>query len=134
MIQKNQNITLLTTNALGFPPFVFHQAIKFYGTDNHALVIHRSTSGVEIVDYNAFMKGRHIIRKKIYKVTHPFDPYYIQMCDNKPFDWMNNNCEDFASEMIERTTDKRIYPKSMQRVIWIAIFAIILAVLIYFKR
>ena len=132
-MKQQQNITLITTNAIGFPPFVFHRAIKFYDTEGNPVIIHRSTSGVEIVDYGTFMKGRHIISQEEYPIRYTFDPISIMQKDDKRFDWMNNNCEDFAYEVVEQTTGKPMKPHSPQRCLWIGITAVILLLMILAK-
>jgi hypothetical protein len=133
MKENNQNIELITTNAIGFPPFVFHRAIKFYDTKGNPLIIHRSTSGVEIVDFGTFMRNRHIISHERYPIRYTFDPVKLMKEDKKPFDWMNNNCEDFASEVIEQTTGQDMKPRSPQRCLWIGIVAVILLFMILIK-
>ena len=133
MKTDKQHITLLTTNAIGFPPFIFHKAIKFYGTDNRPYIIHRATSGAEITDYGTFMKGRHIIHEEVYPIKFQFDPLSIVKEDKKEFDWVNNNCEDFTTEVIKKTSGKNIRPSSPQRTFWLAILIIGLITLILAK-
>lgn len=132
-MKNNKNIKLLTTNALGFPPFIFHRAIKFYGTDGTPYIIHRTTSGVEITDYGTFMKGRHIIKAEQYPIRFDFDPVQIKQKDKKPFDWMSNNCEDFASQVVEKTCGIPQKPSSPQRCAWIGAVALILLLMILIK-
>lgn len=133
MKEDKQHITLLTTNALGYPPFIFHRAIKFYGTDNCPYIIHRATSGAEITDYGTFMKGRHILHKETYPIKYQFDPQSIVKEDKKEFDWMNNNCEDFTSEIIEKASGKTIRPSSPQRAFWFGVLAAGIVTLIIAK-
>lgn len=135
MQQTNKHITLLTTNALGFPFLIRHKAIKFTGEDNKPYIIHRTTSGVEIISYEQFMKQRHIILHKRYPLRRKFDAQQIKTEHNQePFDWMTNNCEDFASEVIEEVSCERMRPHSPQRVMWIAIVAIILVLMVIIKN
>lgn len=127
-------IALITTNALGFPPFVFHRAIKFWSTDGSPLIIHRTTSGIEITDYGTFMKGRKILREETYPIRFDFDPIQIKATEPQKFDWFENNCEDFTSHVIENSCGKQMRPASPQRTIWIAVFGIILLLMVIAKQ
>lgn len=127
-------IALITTNAIGFPPFVFHRAIKFWSTDGSPLIIHRTTSGIEITDYGTFMKGRKILREESYPIRFDFDPIQIKETEPQKFDWFENNCEDFASHVIENSCGKQMRPASPQRTIWIVVFGIILLLMVILKR
>lgn len=126
-------IALITTNALGFPPFVFHRAIKFWTTDGTPLIIHRTTSGVEITDYGTFMKGRRIFREEQYPIRFDFDPIQIKETEPQKFDWFENNCEDFTSHVIEQSCGQKKRPASPQRVIWIVLFALLLMIMLMIK-
>lgn len=135
MQTQHQHITLLTTNALGFPFLIRHKAIKFTGTDNRPYIIHRTTSGVEILTYKTFMEKRHVIRHKHYPIRKEFDPNKIVTIQNrKSFNWMTNNCEDFASEVIEDVSCVKMQPHSPQRTTWIIVLAIILIAMIIVKK
>lgn len=129
-----KHITVLTTNALGFPPIVFHKAIRFKRTDGKYYVLHQTTSGIEILSFENFMKGRHIYTEKNYPIRYNFNPEQIVQEDKKTFDWMGYNCEDFTSEVIESACGKTIRPKSPQRVFWISVVAIAFIILIIWKR
>lgn len=131
MVQPVSHITLITTNAIGFPPFIFHRAIRFRAADGKTYVLHQTTTGVEILSYEKFMNGRTIYAEKSYPVRYGFDPERIKQEDKKEFDWMGNNCEDFTSEVIESASGKQMRPKSPQRAFWILILAVILVALIY---
>lgn len=132
-MKQTKNIELIITNALGFPPFIMHRAILFYDKKGQQLILHKTTSGAEIVHYDTFMKGRQILHKKTYPILFNFDPVTIVKEDTKPFDWMNNNCEDFTSQVIEQTTGQTITPKSPQRTAWMSILIIILLTMILIK-
>ncbi len=134
MKPQARNIELLTTNALGFPPIVFHRAIKFYSKDNKPYIVHRTTTGAEILDYKTFMKDRYIIHQEPFPIRFEFNPVEIVSKDTKPFDWMNNNCEDFASEVVEQTSGVPMKPRSPQRTTWMIILAMILITIILVKR
>lgn len=133
MKHQPKNIELITTNALGFPPFVFHRAILFHNKKGAPLIIHRTTSGAELTDYGTFMKGRQIIHREKYPVRFEFDPFTIVKEDKKPFDWMCNNCEDFTSQVVEQTSGQKMTPSSPQRATWIAVLIIILLAMILIK-
>ena len=131
---NNKHISILTTNALGFNFLVKHKAIKFENEDNLPLILHRTTSGVEIITYNKFIQDRHIFKEKKYTITQDFDPYQIQSYyNNKPFNWITNNCEDFVADVIRDVTDNTIKPRSPQRTFWITLTAIILIAMIIVK-
>ena len=130
MTGKQQHITLLTTNALGFIPFVFHKAIRFQSTDGQTLIIHLTTSGPELVNYDNFLTQRTVYKEKDIPVIHPFDPYDIMQNEKNQFDWMNNNCEDFTSRIEKQVTGKECLLHSPQRTFWICFLAIILILLV----
>ena len=131
----NKHITLLTTNALGFPFLIRHKAIKFTGDDNGQYIIHRTTSSVEIISYEQFMTQRHITSHKRYPLRRDFNPQQIMIEQNKkPFDWMTNNCEDFASEVVEQVTGETMRPHSPQRILWIIVVALILIFMVTIKN
>ena len=132
-MKHTKNIELITTNALGFPPFIMHRAILFYNKKGQPLIMHRTTSGAEIIDYATFMQGRQILHRETFPIVFDFDPVTIVKEDTKPFDWMNNNCEDFTSQVIEQTTGKTVSPKSPQRAAWIGILIVILLTMILIK-
>lgn len=127
---QNANITLITTNALGFPFFMFHRAIKFRGQNGIPMIIHNTTSGVEIISYKDFMKGRHIYRAKRYSIKDQFNPYEIIRLENQDFDWMNYNCEDFTTKLVNTYTDGHLYMSSPQRNFWMILTFILLTILI----
>lgn len=135
-MQKTNNcITLITTNALGFPLLIRHKAIKFTGEDNKEMILHRTTSGVEIISYTDFMKERHIINHRAYPVRRTFDAVQLMQKGNETtFNWMSNNCEDFTSEVIEQTTGVRMRPRSPQRTKWMIVLGLILLVMILVKK
>lgn len=135
MQQTHNRITLLTTNAIGFPFIVRHKAIKFTDENNTTKVIHRTTSGVEILSYNVFMKERHIINHKAYPLRREFDAESLLVKYNhEPFNWMSNNCEDFTSDVIKETCGVEIRPRSAQRTNWIIVLGVILILMILIKR
>ena len=133
MEDNQNNIVLLTTNSPGFPPVVFHRAIKFWSSDNQPLIIHRTISGIEITDYGTFMKKRHILHEETIPLKIKFDPIEIKKNHQEKFDWLNNNCEDFTSEVIEETCGKHQRPASPQRCFWIALLAVILITIILLR-
>lgn len=134
MTQTQKHITLITTNALGFPPIVFHKAIRFQGTDGKYYVLHQTTTGIEIISYEKFMKDRHIYAEKNYPIRYDFEPEKIKQEDKKTFDWMNYNCEDFAAEVVESTSGKIMRPKSPQRTFWMIVFAVTIVALILIRK
>ena len=135
MSKTNKQLTLLTTNAIGFPFLIRHKAIKFTDETNTTKVIHRTTSGVEILSYKKFMNERHIINHKTYPLHREFDAETILVKYNqKPFNWMSNNCEDFTSQVIEETCQVEMTPHSPQRRNWIIVLAVILILMILIKR
>jgi hypothetical protein len=79
------------------------------------------------------MQGREILHRETFPIVFDFDPATIVKEDTKPFDWMNNNCEDFTSQIIEQTTGQTITPKSPQRAAWIGILIVILLTMILIK-
>ena len=131
---KDNYITLLTTNSVGFPPFILHRAIKFYTTDGTPYILHQTVTGIEIIEYEKFIKERTIYNERQYPIKYNFDPVSIKAHDKKDFDWMSNNCEDFTSEIIESSCGKQLRPKSPQRTFWMTVFAIILITLVITKR
>lgn len=130
---QNKHITLITTNAIGFPFFMFHRAIKFRGQNGLPMVIHNTTGGVEIINYDAFMKGRHIYQSKRYSIRDQFNPYEIIKFENRDFDWMNYNCEDFTSKIINNYTSGHLYFSSPQRNFWMTLAFVLLIILILKK-
>lgn len=128
-------ITLITTNAKGFPILIKHKAILFEDENKHPYIIHRTTSGVEIITLQEFMKGRHIINHKQYPIRREFNAQTILAKYNQePFDWMSNNCEDFTSHVIEDIACTPMRPYSRQRTAWIIVLAIILITMILIKK
>ena len=81
------------------------------------------------------MKKRHIINHKAYPLRREFDAEAL-LCkyNQQPFDWMNNNCEDFASDVIEETCGVAMRPRSPQRTNWIVVLGVILILMILIKR
>lgn len=128
-------ITLLTTNAKGFPLFIKHKAILYEDKSGLPYIIHRTTSGVEIITLQEFMKERHVINHQQYPIRREFQPQAILAKYNQqPFDWMNNNCEDFTSRVVEDIACVPMRPYSPQRTTWIIILAIILIIMILIKK
>lgn len=128
-------ITLITTNAKGFPLLIKHKAILFEGENGQPYIIHRTTSGVEIITLQEFMKERHIINHKRYPIRREFHAQTILAKYNQePFDWMSNNCEDFTSRVIEDVACTPMRPHSPQRTAWIIVLAIILITMILIKK
>ena len=128
------HITLLTTNSIGFPPFVFHKAILFETQDGQPFILHQTTSGIEILNYDTFLQKRHVYLRKDYILTKPFDPERIKASETRKFDWMGYNCEDFVSKVIEQNTGKHIICKSPQRTFWMILLALTLISLILLRR
>ena len=133
MIQPKGHIILLTTSALGFLPFVVHKAIKFYTIDGQPYVLHLTTSGTELVDFDSFLKNRTIYAEEDIPVKESFDPEYILAHDKRKFDWMNNNCEDFTSRVVSKATGKKCFICSPQRTFWMGLLLLILITLILIR-
>lgn len=131
--KQNRHITLITTNAIGFPFFMFHRAIKFRGQNGSPMVIHNTTGGVEIINYDAFMKGRRVYQSKRYSIRDQFDPYEIIKFEKRDFDWMNYNCEDFTTKIINNYTNGHLCFSSPQRNFWMTLAFILLIILIIKK-
>lgn len=125
-------ISVITTNALDFPPFVFHKAIKFRGQNNEPMIIHNTTSGLEIIDYPHFKERRRIYKTETYQVKD-FDPEKVVEENSKKFNWLTNNCEDFTSRVVNKYSNKHSIPASPQRAFWVALVIGLLIILIAAK-
>ena len=133
-MQDNQKkIALIITNSPGFPPVVFHRAIKFYPDGITPYIIHRTRTGVEILHYDTFMQKRHILHQESIPLIEEFDAIRIRNKYNTKFDWLNNNCEDFTSEVIEEKCGRKSKIASPQRFAWISLLAIILITLVLLR-
>lgn len=113
-------ISVITTNAIGFPPFIFHKAIRFRGQNNEPMIIHNTTSGLEIINYPHFKERRRIYKTENYQVKN-FDPEKVVKEGGKKFNWLTNNCEDFTSRVVNEYSDKRSIPASPQRAFWVTL-------------
>ncbi len=129
-----QVLTLITTNAKGYPFFIFHKAVKYKDENNTDKILHFCHDGIEILDYEKFMEGRKIYKEKTYKCTKYFNAEEYAANYKKPFHWAQNNCEDFASQVINDHCGKQIRITSPQTASWVGLLAIeslLVAYLIY---
>lgn len=114
------HIYAITTNAIGFLPCFCHEAILYSGVDGECRVMHLSTSGLEDVGFDTFMKDRTILYQECFEVED-FDPLKIVGTYDKNFNWFYNNCEDFVSEIINTYSNETRTIKSIQRTLWLII-------------
>lgn len=118
MITAKGKIFLITSTSAKLGRLIRHKGILFK-YDRNLYVVHRTIKGVEIITYEDFLSTRQVLHYRSYMLKNEVNiEELVRRHRYNRYKLINNNCETFANEFIDKYSTKHRHHYSEQVLYW----------------